>query len=282
MKSTPLCAMLFSMTVILSSPSSAQDPVLGFVNRIPVESTAERQARHARVAGRRAQEYLLLVHRGASRFAPENTLEAYNEAMNRGADGVEIDIRRTRDGVLYLFHDDTLDRMLGQAGRGRDMIYYDILAAAPEDRRPPTLPAFLQWARERAALLHLDIKESGLEEELIRLFDEADVWDHIVHINPYNSDRLRTRPGIVLYDYKGWVDEYMGWLRSRKEDLDRPGVYAGFLEKPGKMLFTKENPADGVRMLQRGVKEEDALPVPETLRAWWTPEGIADPADAEQ
>ncbi len=48
---------------------------------------------------------LVLAHRGARRRAPENTLEAFAVARDLGADGVELDVRRTADGVLVLHHD---------------------------------------------------------------------------------------------------------------------------------------------------------------------------------
>lgn len=48
---------------------------------------------------------LVLAHRGARRRAPENTLEAFVVARDLGADGVELDVRRTRDGALVLHHD---------------------------------------------------------------------------------------------------------------------------------------------------------------------------------
>jgi glycerophosphoryl diester phosphodiesterase len=52
---------------------------------------------------------LVLAHRGASRRAPENTVEAFHAARDLGADGVELDVRRTRDGVLVLSHDPVID-----------------------------------------------------------------------------------------------------------------------------------------------------------------------------
>ena len=52
----------------------------------------------------------VVAHRGASAVAPENTLAAVREAVHRGADAVEFDVRRSRDGVLVLCHDDTVDR----------------------------------------------------------------------------------------------------------------------------------------------------------------------------
>jgi glycerophosphoryl diester phosphodiesterase len=52
----------------------------------------------------------VVAHRGASAVAPENTLAALQEAVRRGADAVEFDVRRSRDGALVLCHDDTLER----------------------------------------------------------------------------------------------------------------------------------------------------------------------------
>ncbi len=51
-----------------------------------------------------------VAHRGASAYAPENTLAAVRKAIARDADVVEFDVRRTRDGALVLVHDATLDR----------------------------------------------------------------------------------------------------------------------------------------------------------------------------
>lgn len=53
---------------------------------------------------------LNIAHRGASGKAPENTLAAYDLALNNGADYIEQDVRITRDGVLVVLHDETLDR----------------------------------------------------------------------------------------------------------------------------------------------------------------------------
>jgi glycerophosphoryl diester phosphodiesterase len=47
----------------------------------------------------------VIAHRGASRLAPENTIEAFERAVEVGADGVELDVRRSADGVLVVHHD---------------------------------------------------------------------------------------------------------------------------------------------------------------------------------
>ena len=51
---------------------------------------------------------LVIGHRGASQAFPENTLAAFRGAVDQGADGVELDVRRTADGALAVSHDDTL------------------------------------------------------------------------------------------------------------------------------------------------------------------------------
>src|SRR3954447_960778 len=59
---------------------------------------------------------LVLGHRGASAYAPENTFAAFDLAMELGADGIETDVRVTRDGVLVLLHDETVDRTTDGTG----------------------------------------------------------------------------------------------------------------------------------------------------------------------
>ncbi len=53
---------------------------------------------------------LIIAHRGASTYAPENTLAAFRKAVDAGADGIEIDVRLAADGVPVVIHDDTLTR----------------------------------------------------------------------------------------------------------------------------------------------------------------------------
>src|SRR5687767_12756142 len=57
----------------------------------------------------------IVAHRGSSAFAPENTLAAFQKALDLGVDVIETDVRPTRDGVLVLFHDDDLRRLTGHS-----------------------------------------------------------------------------------------------------------------------------------------------------------------------
>jgi glycerophosphoryl diester phosphodiesterase len=147
----------------------------------------------------------IVLHRGASYIAPENTLAAYNAGLDLGADGWEMDIRRTRDNVLVVFHDDTIGRMLDDTGLVEDL-YYEELILYPFRDEPagisrrlwvPTLAEVLNLARQRGALFILDIKSRGIEDSIASMLDAADMWDHLIQIvgghNPL-CDKPRYQP----------------------------------------------------------------------------------------
>lgn len=64
---------------------------------------------------------LIIGHRGASAYAPENTHAAFAQAFDDGADGIEFDVRLARDGVPVVIHDATLDRTALVAGKVEEL-----------------------------------------------------------------------------------------------------------------------------------------------------------------
>jgi glycerophosphoryl diester phosphodiesterase len=66
---------------------------------------------------------LVLAHRGASGYAPENTMAAFALACEMGAPGIETDVQVSRDGVLVLVHDDTVDRTTDGSGAVADLTW---------------------------------------------------------------------------------------------------------------------------------------------------------------
>lgn len=67
-----------------------------------------------------AGAFAVIAHRGASAYAPENTLPAFRRAVELGARDVELDVQLSRDDVVVLFHDRTLDDKTDRSGRVRD------------------------------------------------------------------------------------------------------------------------------------------------------------------
>jgi glycerophosphoryl diester phosphodiesterase len=104
---------------------------------------------------------LVYGHRGARAHAPENTLPAFERAMVDGADGIELDVRTSRDGVVVVVHDPDLRRVT----EGRDLRKPQDLSgeelAAVElagGARIPTLESVLDWADAREALVNVELK----------------------------------------------------------------------------------------------------------------------------
>ena len=60
------------------------------------------------------------AHRGASGYAPENTLEAFELAAKQKADGVELDVQLSKDGELVVIHDEIIDRVTDGKGKVKD------------------------------------------------------------------------------------------------------------------------------------------------------------------
>src|SRR5262245_33987805 len=251
----------------LSLVSTDASTIPGYTRDIPSETPAARKLRHERVAERRAGT-ILLAHRGACTLATENTLEAYAAAMDYGADGCEVDVRRTADGVFVMFHDDMLDHLTDGFGEVEDLSYTDLLALRPQSlhgtatkrTRPPTFAALLVLARQRAMLLHLDVKRPGLDGDIARILDETDMWDHIVAVNTDTLPRLMANPKLKLLRYKGAVYE------SRR-DVDPTAVKAA-LAKSGQILML-EDPRLAAHELKRDSYQP--VPLPEEVIAAWIP-----------
>ncbi|PYS68101.1 MAG: hypothetical protein DMF69_21185, partial [Acidobacteria bacterium] len=117
---------------------------------------------------------LIIGHRGASRFAPENTLAAFRLALAVGADGVEFDVRLTRDGVPIIIHDDNLKRTGVTPSRVADLsvaelqeidvgTWFRIEGFATE--RVPTLEQLFELFSPTDSLLYLEMKSEPSERD---------------------------------------------------------------------------------------------------------------------
>lgn len=70
---------------------------------------------------------LVWGHRGASGYAPENTMVAFEKAVEMGADGIELDVQLTKDGELVVIHDETIDRVSDGSGWVKDYTYAKLI-----------------------------------------------------------------------------------------------------------------------------------------------------------
>ena len=167
-----------------------------------------------------------IAHRGASRDRPENTLAAFDEALRRGADAIELDLQLSRDGVPVVYH----DRTLARAGGGRRRVSQLTLTElrrldaglrsdAFRGERIPTLAAVLRrYARRTRLLLEIKARErdgpqwnlelmravadqvrrSKMQRRVLILCFDGRVLDLAAHIAPGLRRVLNVRPLPVL------------------------------------------------------------------------------------
>lgn len=100
-------------------------------------------------------------HRGAAGISPENSLNGIDAALNLKADRIEIDVHQTRDGVVVLMHDKSIDRTTDGSGEVKAYSFEELSAfRLKEDLQIPTLEQAIQRVDGQSVLL-IEIKEGG-------------------------------------------------------------------------------------------------------------------------
>ncbi|MGW6978519.1 glycerophosphodiester phosphodiesterase [Streptomyces sp. NPDC054932] len=164
---------------------------------------------------------VVYAHRGASAYAPENTLDAIDLAMQMGFDWVENDVQRTKDGVLVVIHDDTLARTTDVEQRFPNRSPWKVqdFTAAEIARldagswfgeeyagaRVPTLVQYLNRVQRNQQKLLLEIKKPelypGIEEQTLKVLgdtgwlDERHVKQRLV-VQSFSADCVRIVHGL--------------------------------------------------------------------------------------
>ncbi|HKY29300.1 MAG TPA: glycerophosphodiester phosphodiesterase [Pyrinomonadaceae bacterium] len=111
---------------------------------------------------------LIIGHRGAAAVAPENTLASFERAMRDGADGIEFDVRLSRDGIPVVIHDPTLTRT---ASINREVAKMPAAELASFD--VPNLHEVLTQFKQRDALLNIELKSERGELALANAVVQA-------------------------------------------------------------------------------------------------------------
>jgi glycerophosphoryl diester phosphodiesterase len=138
---------------------------------------------------------LVFAHRGGSGLAPENTIEAFDTGLSLGADGLELDVRLSRDRAVVVHHDSTVDRTTnGQgdvAAHTADELsrldaghhFAPIGADSPDPGRPvmgvPTLAAVLARHREARVIIELKLNHPELAAAALEVVRRADAVDRV-------------------------------------------------------------------------------------------------------
>jgi len=106
---------------------------------------------------------LIIGHRGASAVAPENTMAAFREAIAAGADGIEFDVRLTRDGVPVIIHDNSLYRTSRLPHRIAALTWSELEVIDPS---VPSLAQLFALFESNDLRLYLEVKSASPSEHL--------------------------------------------------------------------------------------------------------------------
>lgn len=107
--------------------------------------------------------FTVIAHRGDHEFAPENTLAAYQQAIDRGADYIETDLRTTKDGALVIMHDNTVNRTTNGTGKVNELSFENFRALKIDGRhQAPTFREVLLLCKDRIHI-YLDFKDADVK-----------------------------------------------------------------------------------------------------------------------
>lgn len=169
--------------------------------------------------------FITYAHRGASEYYPENTLSSFYAGVEMGANGIENDIQRTKDGVLVVFHDDTIDRVTDGSGKISDYTYRELLSFTVKNEKYGrydkimTFEEFLKYFAWRDLTLAIELKQFGIAKEVIDMIDEYGARDKCI-ITSFKYDELVAareydKTFRLGYLYKGVTDgEMIGKLKA--------------------------------------------------------------------
>ncbi len=168
----------------------------------------------------------IIAHRGASKYAPENTIPAFEKALEVGCDGFEIDVHCTKDGKVVVCHNYTIDETSDGKGKIADLTYEELLefdfgsyfSEEFKGTKIPTLDEFLDLCADSdVKIINIEIKkpvdkERDIADKTIAAVKEKGLFDKLI------------------------ISSFDPAILKRCKEVD-PECKTGFLYSPDKLLF---------------------------------------------
>ncbi|KXU47013.1 MAG: glycerophosphodiester phosphodiesterase [Longibaculum muris] len=158
-----------------------------------------------------------LAHRGYSVKYPENTMEAFIKAYEKGFDGVETDVHLTKDGVLVLIHDEKINRTSTGKGYVKDLTIqelrqYNYCYKSYGHYDIPTLEELLRFIQDKDFIVNIELKTDvihyqDIEEKVYQLVKRLKVEDKVYYSSFYLPSLLKMRE-IDPHVYVGYLMEF--------------------------------------------------------------------------
>jgi glycerophosphoryl diester phosphodiesterase len=214
---------------------------------------------------------IAFAHRGGAAEGDENSMEAFARAVNAGYQYLETDVHATTDGVAVVFHDDTLDRMLGRPGKVEDLSWADLSSIRTAgDVVIPRLTDLLDaWPECR---LNIDMKDDSAVDPTIEAIWKVNARDRVL-LASFSDRRIR------------WARKVCGPRQATSMgQREVAALRFGSLHRRGLAGFVPGVAAAQVPVRFKGIRVVDARFVAHTHRLGmqvhvWT---IDDPAEMHE
>lgn len=223
---------------------------------------------------------LNIAHRGASRVAPQNTLAAFEKALQIGADGIEFDVRLCADGVPVVIHDATVDATTDGTGRVEAMGLAALkqldagssFAPAFAGTPIPTLAEVLE-AVEGDVLLNVelkapDLRDRGLEQAVVDVIEQHGMEEQVL-LSSFNPLALRRVQQIdphlatgLLYTRPAWAArglaslmmvQPLAALHPHRAIVDEQHIGWAKAHRVRLHVWTVDDPSEMRRLIDMGV-----------------------------
>ena len=120
------------------------------------------------------------AHRGASSYAPENTMSSFKKAFQLGSNGIELDLQKTKDGKLVIFHDKEIDKKSTGTGKISDYTYNELLefdfgswfGKEFKNEKIVLFEDFMKSVSDKNLILAIELKEEGIEKDTLEIIDK--------------------------------------------------------------------------------------------------------------
>lgn len=156
------------------------------------------------------------AHRGASEYAPENTMSSFYLGLLQGANGIETDVQKTKDGVLVLFHDDTVNRVTDGTGAIADMTLDELKKLRVYGNcttgffdRIATFREFLEAFAQYDIQFAIELKGADVEQQTLAMVKEFGILDRVTFTS-FQFDYIRKIKELDASARVGWLVTHAG------------------------------------------------------------------------
>lgn len=131
--------------------------------------------------------FINYAHRGASAYAPENTMVAFNKGIELGATGIELDLQKTKDNKIVIFHDDYIDNKSNGKGKIEDYTYQELFnldfgSWFKKEYTGEHIVLFEDFAKKflnKNLTFAIELKVKGIEKETLEIIKKYAIHDNI-------------------------------------------------------------------------------------------------------